>query len=85
MEEVKTTVWITKYALTTGIMKREVFACGDEMIKHKESKDHTDQYFHKGDWFTSKKEADVKAEEMRLKKIKSLEKQLAKYKEISFK
>lgn len=42
-------------------------------------------YFHKGEWFKTKEEVIQKAEEMRLKKIKSLEKQLNKFRQMEFK
>ena len=73
--------FITKYALTQGIIERD---CHEP--------NHSDdllcvsniEYYHKGEWFKTRQEAIVKAEEMRQKKIKSLEKQLAKLKEMQF-
>lgn len=79
--------FITKYALTQGILEMEANRDGD-LIWVKGGFVGRDffcsQYFHKGEWFLTKEEAIVKAEEMRQKKIKSLEKQLAKLKEMQF-
>lgn len=79
-------VFITKHALTLGVVEIEA-----EII-------HLQNYtlckgnyngfkncFLKGDFHFTKEAAIKKAEEMRLKKIASLEKQLVKYKNKRFK
>lgn len=71
--------WITKYALTQGIFELEAEDRGDEMIKGKGY-----DYFHAGEFFSDKENAIKKAELMREKKIKSVEKQLQKLKEMKF-
>lgn len=84
----KMTVWITKYALTSGIEKHEaakkthvdgmIYVCGN--IK----KGIFGQHFHGKDWHTSEKSAKERAEEMRVKKLKSLDKQIKKIKSLVF-
>jgi ketol-acid reductoisomerase len=74
-------VWITKYALTQGIIETEA----------ERSKNHEDMidtgkfgYYHGSDWHKTKQEAIKKAEEMKEKKILSLEKQLTKLRILKF-
>jgi len=80
----KITVWITKYTLTTGIMKTKARECGDGMVVYRRSAKHFEEYCHKGEWFTSESDAKGKAEEMRTKKIRSLEKKLNQVKAMEF-
>lgn len=75
-------VWITKYALTKGILEKEVEDCGDGMVKDSES--YLPSYYHGTDWHKDKKSAVAKAEEMRIKKISSLEKQIKKLEKMNF-
>lgn len=75
-------VWITKYALTKGILEKEVEDCGDGMIKEKES--HFPTYYHGTEWHSEKQSAIEKAEEMRKKKIASLKKQMEKLERMKF-
>ncbi len=90
MPERKTAiVWITKYALTTGIEKCKAEICldiSDNMIRTDQdrSKNIIVRYFHKNEWHTSEKAAKKQAEEMRVKKLKSLEKQIKKIKALIF-
>jgi len=79
-------VWITKYALTQGIIEGEAEIChgvSESMIELLES---NKMYFHgEGrEWHRDKESAIKRAEEMKLKKIASIEKQLEKLKEIKF-
>lgn len=82
-------VWITKYALTQGIQEDDARDFDDDIIRIDQTIENGcyqfPQYFHKGEWFKTKEEAIQKAEEMRLKKIKSLEKQLNKFRQMEFK
>ena len=75
-------VWITKYALTKGILEKEVEDCGDGMVK--ESDNNFPTYYHGTDWHTEKKSAIAKAEEMRKKKIASLKKKIEKLERMEF-
>lgn len=81
-------VWITKYALTTGIYKTEgkTSSISEDMICTKVNDDtvHYNLIFHGKDWYTSEKAAIEQAEEMRAKKLISLEKQIEKIKALTF-
>jgi glutamyl-tRNA reductase len=70
------TVYISKYALTEGIFEKE----GDI------SDDFPELFlwYKKGEWHHTLEEAQAKAEQMRIKKIASLQKQLAKLEKLSF-
>lgn len=76
-------VWITKYALTTGIFEADVDVSDDfpELVRVSPT-----QYFQgEGkDWHRTKIEALQRAEEMRQKKIRSLKKQIEKLKKKTF-
>ena len=86
MEGKKITVWVTKYALTTGIEKHESSTTfSDDMIRVRPEEGGIDQFFHGNDWYKTEKAAKERAEEMRLKKIVSLKKQLKKFESMSFK
>ena len=74
--------WITKHALTKGIFEIEGRECSiDRMIQ---DPNRTCAYYHRDEFHTCKKRAIAKAEEMRLKKIASLKKQLARYEGLKF-
>lgn len=74
--------WITKYAITKGILEKEVEDCKDSMVE--ESDNHFPTYYHGTDWHTDKQSAIAKAEEMRLRKIASLKRQIEKLKNMKF-
>jgi hypothetical protein len=75
-------VYITKYALTKGIFELDAVQTDNPgMIS---SLGQWTNYYHKPDWHTSKSSAINRAEDMREAKIKSLEKQLKKIKDIEF-
>ncbi len=81
----KITAWVTKYALTTGIEKHESSTTfSDGMIRVRPEEGGLDQFFHGKDWHKTEKAANERAEEMRLKKILSLKKQLKRYESMSF-
>lgn len=83
-------VWITKYALTKGILQKETadFCLSTDstgnMIRIKE--DGYYQYYHgKGnEWHDSKSSAVAKAEMMRKEKITNLQKQIEKLQNMKF-
>lgn len=76
-------VWITKYALTQGILEVEAKDLGDDMIKTVEK--YPSYYSKEGrDWHRTKESAISKAEEMRQKKIASLKKQIEKLEAMKF-
>lgn len=78
-------VWITKYALTQGIIEKEARECKgfDGMIQTEEK---YPAYFRgEGkDWHRTKESAIKRAEDMRQKKIESLKKQIKKLEEMKF-
>ena len=65
-------MYITKYALTSGIQEYYgvMFADGTFSIPG------TFDYFRKGEFFESREDAENNAEERRIKKLKSLDKQI---------
>lgn len=79
-------VWIAKYALTSGIKKGSVvyLSNSDELVLC-ESEDGWSSYFYfNKEVFLTESEAIGKAEEMRVKKIASLKKQIAKLEKMTF-
>lgn len=76
--------WIVKYALSSGISEVEVEDCFHISPDMVSEVGRPLANFHKGEWFRTREEAAAKAEEMRAKRISSLEKQLKKMREISF-
>ena len=78
-------VWITKYALTDGIIEADAnpVLCGSVCIS-----DITSpvlfRILNEGEWHSDKKQAIDKAEEMRQKKIASLKKQIEKLERMRF-
>jgi len=76
------TYYITKYALTTGIITIE-----DDQLEKKDekmlmTKGSLSQFYHKGDFFTSRKKAFEKIDLMRNKKLKSLYNQIKKLQDL---
>lgn len=78
-------VWITKFALTTGIIERDVELRGD-MVSWREPNDYATRFAHREgrDWHRSRSAATKRAEHMRREKIVSLRKSLSKYESMSF-
>lgn len=80
------TVWITKYALTTGIMTEQVEEPATRwpnMICAKAIGPNAT--FHGKDWHRTKEAAVARAEEMRKAKLVSLRKQIIKLEHKTFK
>ena len=83
-------VWITKYALTDGIIEAKQFPgaayAGKEyaFFVGKNSQYIADFYIPYEELFWDKNSAIVKAEEMRQEKIASLKKQIKKFEEMRF-
>ena len=76
-------VFLTKYALTKGILKRQIHVVySDNRISFK---GYLDSYLLNQDVFLTESEALEAAEKMRLAKIKSVEKQLVKLQNLKFK
>lgn len=75
-------VFITKYALTQGILEEDAKTCSENMVMT--SRDGWTEYFHGKDWHETREEAVERARFMRVKKIASLENQLAKLRSLTF-
>ncbi|MFJ2455415.1 hypothetical protein ACIOWK_27385 [Pseudomonas protegens] len=71
-------VWITKYALTAGIIEAEGVIEAPGMISYHDSTGPALQFAHGLDWYLTERDAMDRAEEMRQKKIASLQKQIKK-------
>lgn len=79
-------VFITKYALTTGIKEIEADIIRSRFEDEEYVRDGLYSYFCIGEnAFTDKSEALKKAEEMKIRKIASLRKQIEKLEKLSFK
>jgi len=77
--------FITKYALTKGIIEVEATACkSPTMIKY-QLPGYTEIYAHTNEWFGTMGAALAHADVMRLKAIDSLKKKLAKLEKMTFK
>jgi len=85
--------YITKYALTAGIVEREgeihdTIGGGDMLCCKREGKQafYGDDIYHgKGrDWHETREGAVARSEQMRVKKIASLKKQVAKLEALKF-
>lgn len=78
-------VFITKYALTKGIKEIEADIIRSRFGNEEYVIDDSYSYFLRKDAFTDKSEALKKAEEMKIRKIASLRKQIEKLEKLSFK
>ena len=78
-------VWITKYALTKGIIEAdgELISYDSVSILNRGLSLPT-HWFYKGDWYSDKQPAIQKAEEMRQEKIASLKKQIEELERMRF-
>jgi hypothetical protein len=86
MDKVKMTVYVTKYALSpsTGIFTKEVEIDPENgLASHRESGSVT-QFYHKGEYELTREDAVKSAEEMRIKKLKSLDNQIKKVSALKF-
>lgn len=73
-------VYITKYALTAGLIEAQVKKIDARMVTVKSLPRcglNGESYFHKPDWYATKAEALVRVSEMIKKKEKSLVNKLA--------
>lgn len=76
------TAYITKYALTQSITVAQATQVEPAMIKLVATRYTT--LFFRNDWHRTPEAAIARAEEMRVKKIASLEKQIAKLRKLKF-
>lgn len=77
-------VWVTKYALTDGIIEADGEPYGLEWFSASWDNGDKCNDFEQGEWFDTKERAIQKAEEMRQKKIASLKKQIEKLEGMMF-
>ena len=77
-------VWITKYALTDGIIEADAELCGLDIISASWDNGTKCGNFGSEEWCGRKKSAVKKAEEMRQKKITSMKKQIEKLERMRF-
>lgn len=78
-------IYITQYALTKGIWKRELVKEDGRMATAKcKGWLNGEGNFFGNDWYTTEADARTRAEEMRRKKIDSLRKQIAKLEDMTF-
>jgi hypothetical protein len=80
----KITAWVTKHALTRGILTVDAEVYDDGCISWRGSSMFV-QYAHGKDWHRTQAAALARAEEMRAKKIASLRKKIAALKRLQFK
>lgn len=76
--------YITKYALTIGIREIDAQDCFDTASDMIQDMTNSLAMYHRGDWHRSIEEASAKAEDMRVAKIGSLRKQIAKLEKLRF-
>jgi len=83
-------VWVTKYALTQGIYEAEAEICESvkdgSMIAVKHEKQYRTQFFHGKDreWSTDRITAIIIADNMRGRRILSMQKRIAKLQKLNF-
>lgn len=75
-------VWLTKYALTQGITVAEVRNCSKNMVYEENA--WGGNYYHWGDWHMDERAALARAEAMRIAKLESLRKSIAKLQALRF-
>ncbi len=76
-------VWITKYALTRGIVETEGEILQDKSLEVT-SGEYKGRWFWHKDFELTKEGAKVRAEEMRMKKIDNLKKRILKLEKKKF-
>lgn len=80
-----TVVYVTKYALSSGIQERTLTRCnGDQIEVERLAGEIGLILFWKPYWHRTRGEAIEQAEEMRKKKIASLHRQIAKLEKLKF-
>lgn len=93
MKETQITAYVTKYALTKGIIQKvEAELCLDSQpdgtmirVKGNGTLSNLTQYFHKNDWSKTPEEALSHTSTMQKNKIKSLHNEIKKLENMTFK
>ena len=83
MKEENVVVWLTNYALTTGIKAVVATIHGNSMVSYKVEGEYP-QFSHGNDWHRTPEDAIARAEQMRRAKIVSLEKSLVRVNKLVF-
>jgi len=78
-------VFISKYALSSGIFSVEAdFLESKDSVKYRRDGGSFMEFAHKNEWHSCADKAIARAEEMRIAKLKSLDKQINKYSSMIF-
>lgn len=84
MNETNIRVWITKYAMSSGILEMAVRDCGNGMVADVRP-GYMSHYHGEGrEWHRTHESAVARAEEMRTKKLRSLQAQIEKIAALKF-
>jgi len=78
-----TKIYVTKYSLTAGITEHDASISDDTSVASFRENGYW-HYFHGKDFQLTKEDAINRAEEMRIKKLKSLDKQIKKLSALNF-
>lgn len=85
MDDTKTrNIWVTKYALSSGIFEAEAEIVDDTMAVVRQYKGGLDIYLHRNEWHTNQADALFDARTRRSRKIASLHKQIRKLENMDF-
>jgi hypothetical protein len=84
MEKKLIHIWITKYALTSGIFEADAEIESNIAYVSKNLNGSFLQHYLNNDWHLTEEAAKKRAQEMKIKKISSLQKQIKKIEEIKF-
>lgn len=79
-----TLIYVTKYALTRGVFTVEAEVKSDKTMAWYRPKGGFRDYLHGNDFQLSAEEAVARAEELRIKKLQSLDKQTKKISALKF-
>ena len=74
-------VWITKYALTDGIIEREAEEIEGKCIQTVE---RFPAFYSRKDWYKTREDAVKRANEMKEREINSLKKRIKKLEDLKF-
>lgn len=77
-EKQLTEIWITKYALSTGVEKRMAKVSNGTAIIHPSKSGYGSEYYHGNEWHLTESDANKRVIEMIASKRISIKKQLAK-------
>lgn len=77
-------VWISKYALSVGLFEVDGEVTREGGISYTPPEGGLRQYYYGSDWHDTKEAAVARAEEMRIRKLKSLDAQIKKVSALKF-